>query len=65
MSLRCRKVYNLLCNGKHTVTDITIKTGFGDPRSYIRDLREKGVNVLDEWRKTSDGVRYKVYYIQL
>lgn len=61
---RRSKVFNILCSGKNSVADITIKTGYSDPRSYIRDLRKAGVKVFDEWRTTGDGARYKVYYIE-
>jgi hypothetical protein len=60
-----RQVFNLLLSGaKYSVADITIQTHFSDPRGQIRDLREKGIAVLDEWRENAaqDG-RYKVYYI--
>lgn len=65
MTKRRRKVYDILCGGKNSVADITIKTGYSDPRGYIRDLRKSGVCVLDEWRTTADGARYKVYYIAI
>lgn len=62
LSKRQMKVYDLLLTGKHSVTDITIALGYGDPRSYIRDIREKGITVNDEWVEKQD-VRYKLYYI--
>lgn len=62
LSKRQKKVFDLLCTGKHSVTDITIALGYGDPRSYIRDIREKGITVNDEWVEKQD-VRYKLYYI--
>jgi hypothetical protein len=62
LSKRQKKVYDLLCTGKHSVTDITIALGYGDPRSYIRDLREKSIAVNDEWIEKGE-VRYKVYWI--
>ena len=62
LSKRQKKVYDLLLTGKHSVTDITIALGYGDPRSYIRDIREKGITVNDEWVEKQD-VRYKLYYI--
>lgn len=52
----------LLREGKQSVSDLTIKTGYCDPRSYIRALRKKGINVLDEW-VVLRGVRYKRYWI--
>ena len=62
LSKRQKKVFNLLLTGKHSVTDITIALGYGDPRSYIRDIRDKGITVNDEWIEKGE-VRYKVYWI--
>lgn len=64
LSKRQKKVYDLLCTGKHSVTDITIALGYGDPRSYIRALREKDIFVFDEWVENTD-TRYKVYWITI
>jgi hypothetical protein len=61
LSKRQRKVYNLLCTGKHSAADISIQLGYSDPRSYIRDLREKGVIIHDEWVENED-TRYKRYW---
>ncbi len=61
LSKRQKKVFDLLCTGKHSVTDITVKTGYSDPRSYIRDLREKGITIYDQWVKKGDA-RYKIYW---
>lgn len=62
MTARQEKIRMLLASGKRTVSDLTFATGFCDPRSYIRDLRKKGVNVMDEW-VISNGVRFKRYWI--
>lgn len=63
LSKRQKKVFDLLCTGKQSVTDITIALGYGDPRSYIRDIREKGITVNDEWIEKGES-RYKVYWIE-
>lgn len=65
LTAKQRKVYSILSNGrKHSAADISILTHFSDPRAIIRDLRVKGLQILDEWRVNAekDG-RYKVYYL--
>lgn len=62
LSKRQKKVYDLLRTGKHSVTDITIKLGYSDPRGHIRNLKAKGINIKDEWI-IKDDVRYKLYWI--
>lgn len=59
---RQEKVERVLKSGKHTVAQITLMTGFCDPRSYIRSLRNKGVQVKDEWC-FSNGTKFKRYWI--
>lgn len=63
LSNRQKKVFKLLCDGKQSVADITIALGYGDPRSYIRDLREKSITVNDEWIDAGDGVKFKRFWI--
>lgn len=63
LSKRERKVYELLLTGKHSVTDITIALGYGDPRSYVRCLREKGIKVQSVWVNKLD-TRYKLYFVE-
>lgn len=56
---------NLLQDGiRHSVVDIANKCFIGDPRSSIRDLRNNGIDVKDEWVKSSNGGRYKRYWIE-
>lgn len=62
ISERQTKVLNLLRQGKHSAADITIALGLCDPRSYIRELRYKGFNILDEWVQNED-TRYKKYWL--
>jgi DNA-binding CsgD family transcriptional regulator len=62
LSKRQKKVYDLLLTGKHSAADISIALGYSDPRSYIRELRNKNINVLDRWIESID-TRYKVYWI--
>lgn len=62
ISKRQKKILKLLLTGKRTVTEMTIKTGFSDPRGYMAILRKKGLVINDEWI-TYDNVRYKKYWI--
>jgi hypothetical protein len=62
LSKRQKKVFKLLLTGKQSAADITIQLGYSDPRSYVRELREKGINVQDEWLQRED-VRFKRYWI--
>ena len=64
LSNRQKKVFDLLCTGKQSVTDITIALGYADPRSYVRDLKSKGVIIHDEWIDAGDGVRFKRHWIE-
>ena len=63
MTRRRSRIRSLLEQRPMSVTELTVATGFCDPRSYIRYLRRHGVRVQDEWRHGSEGSRYKVYYI--
>lgn len=63
MTARRQRLLQILFAGKNSVADICRKTGYSDPRGHIRALRNSGVKILDEWCKTADGVRYKVYWI--
>jgi hypothetical protein len=63
LSNRQKKIYDLLMAGKHTVTQMTFETGFADPRSYIRELRNRGIIVHDEWI-SKNGTHYKRYWIK-
>ena len=62
ISNRQRNVLNLLRQGRYSATDITIALGFCDPRSYIKALRDKGFNIMDEWIENED-TRYKKYWL--
>lgn len=35
-----------------------------DPRGHISRLRSRGYPIADEWRTTSEGNRYKYYFIR-
>ena len=60
-----RRVFNLLSDGiPRTVADISADLRLSDPRSVIRDLRNKGVNISDFWCDSAHGSRYKRYFIE-
>ena len=63
-SSKLLQLASLLRDGrKHTVADIMNALWIGDPRSAIRDLRNKGVEVQDEYITSLSGARYKRYWI--
>ena len=58
-------MYDLLSDGVHrSAADITNALGLSDPRSIIRDLRDKGVPISDEWRDAVHGGRFKRYFVR-
>lgn len=60
-----RRVYNfLLQGGRHSVADISAALRLSDPRSHIRNLRNKGVPISDVWVKAEHGGRFKRYFIR-
>ena len=59
-----RTVYNLLARGgQYSAADISTCLHLSDPRGHIRNLRDKGIPILDEWRKSEHGTRYKLYFL--
>lgn len=64
VSRQQRRMYDLLSNGgQYSAADISTALRMSDPRSVIRDLRVKGVNIADEWFKSEHGGRFKRYFI--
>ncbi len=60
-----KRLYNLLRSGKkYSVADISAVLRLSDPRSCIRDLRAKGIDILDEWVPSEHGSKFKRYYIR-
>lgn len=58
-------VYNLLLTGgKFSVADISVHLHLSDPRSHIKQLRDKGISILDEWRTSEHQNKYKVYWLK-
>lgn len=59
------RVFKLLSDGiPRSVADISIALRLSDPRGIIRDLRQKGIPVLDEWCDSKHGGRFKRYFIR-
>ena len=60
-----QRVYDLLqsCK-KYSAADISVALRLSDPRSCIRDLRAKGIDILDEWVPSEHGSRFKRYYLE-
>lgn len=46
-----------------SVADITRALGQTDPRGHIRDLRDRGYHIGDVWCKSSNGSRFKLYFM--
>lgn len=66
LTIQERKLFNLLREGsKYSVPEISQRLWLADPRSVIRCLRNKGLPIEDEWRKTNDGKRYKVFFVRI
>lgn len=61
-----QRVINLLSDGKHySVADISVALHLSDPRSVIRNLREKGHPISDEWcDAVHGGGRFKRYFMK-
>lgn len=50
--------------GKYSVVDIMNRLYIGDPRSTIRDLRNRGIEVKDVEVPSTNGGKYKRYWIE-
>ena len=58
------KVFSYLRDRKCSAAQITLALYVGDPRSVIRRLRNRGVKVYDEWKRTQNNTgQYKLYWI--
>ena len=53
----------LLKSGKYSAAEISVKLFCSSGRDVVRNLRDKGVEVKDEWRE-GEKCRYKVYFIE-
>jgi len=65
MNQKQARIITLLSSGsRYSVIDIAVRLHIGDPRSVIRNIRNMGINVNDEWVEAQDGGRYKRYWIE-
>ena len=60
---RMRAIKLLSDGNKYTVMQIAFACNIGDPRSVIRNIRDLGIEVKDEWVE-ADESRYKRYWIE-
>jgi len=61
-----QRVLNYLPTDKNkavSTIDLTLNCYVADPRRAIAYLRKYGHNILDYWKKTESGKKYKVYYL--
>lgn len=64
LSIPQQRVFDLLLTGRYTAREITIKTGYFDPRNIIRRLKKKGIQVEERWyRRVETGERFKRFTI--
>jgi len=64
-----KRVYNILARGgRYTACEITVALGGRAcyPRGTIRDLRKKGIPILDEWHPNAcgHGRGFKKYFLE-
>ena len=65
MNQKQARVIALLSSGsRYSVIDIAIRLHIGDPRSVIRNIRNMGIEICDEWVEGASGTRYKRYWIK-
>ena len=58
------RLFAFLQDGVHrSAFDIAKHCYIGDPRAVIRDLRNNGILIEDEWMPSVEGGRYKRYWI--
>ena len=62
-SQQMRLLHFLMGGGRYSVADIMNALYIGDPRSSIRDLRNRGIQVKDEWVPSVNGGKYKRFWI--
>jgi len=64
LSIPQQRVFDLLLTGRYTAREITIKTGYFDPRNIIRRLKKKGIQVDERWyKRVQTGERFKRFTI--
>jgi hypothetical protein len=64
LSIPQQRVFDLLLTGRYTAREITIRTGYFDPRNIIRRLKKKGIQVEERWyKRVQTGERFKRFAI--
>lgn len=64
LSIPQQRVFDLLLKGRYTAREITIRTGYFDPRNIIRRLKKKGIQVEERWyKRVQTGERFKRFTI--
>lgn len=64
LSIPQQRVFDLLLTGRYTAREITIRTGYFDPRNIIRRLKKKGIQVDERWyKRVQTGERFKRFTI--
>lgn len=64
LSIPQQRVFDLLLTGSYTAREITIRTGYFDPRNIIRRLKKKGIQVEERWyKRVKTGERFKRFTI--
>lgn len=64
LSIPQQRVFDLLLTGSYTAREISIRTGYFDPRNIIRRLKKKGIQVEERWyKRVQTGERFKRFTI--
>lgn len=56
-------VYELLKTGRYSVREIARLARVADPRSEVRRLKQRGIDVRSSWWTNVTGARFKKYWI--
>jgi hypothetical protein len=56
--------YLLQASSPRSVVDVMRDLGLSDPRGHISRLRRRGYPIGDVWHTTSEGNRFKCYFVR-